>query len=78
MTDAAVDEVERDRKGRQLVRRRNNNQPLVWKCWWYPHLYALAAIIFTICKKIVTACAIASSCTLTTACAPGATSPSPP
>jgi len=23
----------------------------VWKCWWYPHLYALAAIIFTICKK---------------------------
>ena len=35
MTDAAVDEVERDG-----VKTGHNNQPLVWKGWWDPHLYA--------------------------------------
>ena len=35
MTDAAVDEVERDG-----VKTGHNNQPLVWKGWWDSHLYA--------------------------------------
>ena len=43
-----------------------------------PTFTLAAAIIFTICKIIVTACAIASSCASTAASAPGATSPSPP
>ena len=34
MTDAAVEKVERDGTGQQLVRKRNK------KCWWDPHLYA--------------------------------------